>query len=56
MRDVELEATTAAVYTAPNPHDRRASRGGYEAVLPLLILSPYQQAERIADSRSCSVR
>ncbi len=60
--EMKLEATTAGVYTSPI-HGRDYPRiqiltvaelleEGKKPMLPLLILSPYQQAERIADKKA----
>lgn len=61
-REMELEATTAGVYTSPiDGRDypriqiltiRELLEEGKKPMLPLLILSPYQQAERIADKKA----
>ena len=60
--EMKLEATTAGVYTSPiDGRDypriqivtiRELLEEGKKPMLPLLILSPYQQAERIADKRA----
>ena len=60
--EMKLEATTAGVYTSPiDGRDypriqiltiRELLEEGRKPMLPLLILSPYQQAERIADKRA----
>lgn len=61
-REMELEATTAGVYTSPiDARDypriqiltiRELLEEGKKPMLPLLILSPYQQAERISDKKA----
>jgi site-specific DNA-methyltransferase (adenine-specific) len=61
-REMELEATTAGVYTSPidgRDYPRiqiltiaELLEQGKKPMLPLLILSPYQQAERIADKKA----
>lgn len=61
-REMELEATTAGFYTSPiDGRDypriqiltiRELLEEGKKPMLTLLILSPYQQAERIADKRA----
>ena len=61
-REMELEATTAGIYTSPiDGRDypriqiltiRELLEEGKKPMLPLLILSPYQQAERVADKRA----
>jgi len=61
-REMELEATTAGFYTSPiDGRDypriqiltiRELLEEGKKPMLPLLILSPYQQAERIADKKA----
>jgi site-specific DNA-methyltransferase (adenine-specific) len=60
--EMKLEATTAGVYTSPM--DGRGYlriqiltiaellEEGKKPMLPLLILSPYQQAERIANRKA----
>ena len=61
-REMELEATPAGVYTSPI-YGREYPRiqiltvpellqEGKKPMLPLLILSPYPQAERIADKKA----
>lgn len=60
--EMKLEATTAGVYTSPiDGRDypriqiltiRELLEEGKKPMLPLLILSPYQQAERIADRKA----
>lgn len=60
--EMQLEATTAGVYTSPiDGRDypriqiltiRELLEEGKKPMLPLLILSPYQQAERIADKKA----
>jgi site-specific DNA-methyltransferase (adenine-specific) len=61
-REMELEATTAGFYNSPiDGRDypriqiltiRELLEEGRKPMLPLLILSPYQQAERIADKKA----
>jgi site-specific DNA-methyltransferase (adenine-specific) len=61
-REMELEATTGGVYTSPiDGRDyariqiltiRELLEEGKKPMLPLLILSPYQQAERIANKKA----
>lgn len=61
-REMGLEATTAGFYTSPiDGRDypriqiltiRQLLEEGRKPVLPLLILSPYQQAERIPDKKA----
>ncbi|WP_346380958.1 DNA methyltransferase [Microbacterium sp.] len=61
-REMELEATTAGVYTSPiDGRDypriqiltiRELLEEGKKPMLPLLILSPYQQAERIPSKKA----
>ena len=60
--EMKLEATTAGVYTSPiDGRDypriqivtiRELLEEGRKPMLPLLILSPYQQAERITDKKA----
>ena len=60
--EMELEATTAGVYTSPiDGRDylriqiltiAELLEEGKKPMLPLLILSPYQQAERIPDKKA----
>jgi DNA modification methylase len=60
--EMKLEAATAGVYTSPiDGRDypriqiltiRELLEDGKKPMLPLLILSPYQQAERIADKKA----
>ena len=60
--EMKLEATTAGVYTSPiDGRDypriqiltiRELLEEGKKPMLPLLILSPYQQAERITDKKA----
>ncbi|HET7676949.1 MAG TPA: hypothetical protein VFK38_03785, partial [Candidatus Limnocylindrales bacterium] len=61
-REMELEATTAGVYTSPiSGRDypriqilsiRDLLEGGKRPVLPLLLLPTYQQAERLTDKKA----
>ena len=61
-REMELEATTAGFYTSPIDGRgypriqiltiRELLEEGKKPTLPLLILSPYQQAERIPDKKA----